>query len=63
MHLKLNRISRRCAKCYRLTYSALESIPEMTHMLGVSALVYVTVNIRWDRMEAPSETLTLAQFN
>lgn len=63
MVLKLNRISRRCGECYWLAYAATEFIPPMTHMLGVSALVYVTVNIRWDRMEALSETLTLAQFN
>lgn len=30
----------------------------MTHLLGVSALVYIT-----DRMEAPAATLTLAQLN
>jgi hypothetical protein len=63
MLLKLNRISRRCAECYRLAYAALEFIPAMTDLLGVYALVYITVNIIWDRMEAPAATLTLAQFN
>lgn len=63
MLLKLNRISRRCGECYWLAYAAIEFIPAMTHLLGVYALVYITVNIRWYRMESPAATLTLAQFN